>query len=110
MYTCRYLVIKISVNTILHNVSINFYSVSRVAVHVYSVYYRRGPLVCNWSMRFQAKHHYFKKIVGTVNNFKNIEYSLAKRHQALQAYLMQTTTNLFSLSLEFGPGTVYYII
>ena len=58
-------------------------------------------------MRFEAKHHYFKKLVGTINNFKNIGYFLAKRHQALQAYLMQTNRNLFSLSLEIGPGRVY---
>jgi hypothetical protein len=55
-------------------------------------------------MRFEAKHHYFKKLVSTINNFKNIESSLARRHQALQAYLMQTNRSLFKLSLELGPG------
>ncbi|XP_068747232.1 uncharacterized protein [Montipora capricornis] len=66
---------------------------------------RRGPLVRNWVMRFEAKHNYFKKLVDKINNFKNITYSLAKRHQALQAYLLQASAgNFLRNSLEVGPG------
>ena len=64
-------------------------------------------MVRNWAMRFEAKHNYFKKLVDKINNFKNISYSLAKRHQALQAYLLQSTAgNFLRISLEAGPGTV----
>ena len=57
-------------------------------------------------MRFEAKHNYFKKLVDTINNFKNIAYSLARRHQALQAYLLQSSAgNFLRISLEVGPGT-----
>ena len=58
-------------------------------------------------MRFEAKHNYFKKLVDSINNFKNIAYSLARRHQALQAYLLQSSAgNFLRMSLEVGPGTV----
>ena len=63
-------------------------------------------------MRFEAKHNYFKKLVERINNFKNISYSLARRHQALQAYLLQSSTGSFlPMTLDVGPGTsteLYY--
>ncbi|KAM7426608.1 hypothetical protein ABFA07_022132 [Porites harrisoni] len=66
---------------------------------------RRGPLVRNWAMRFEAKHNYFKKLVERINNFKNISYSLARRHQALQAYLLQSSTGSFlRMTVDVGPG------
>lgn len=58
----------------------------------------------NWSMRFEAKHNYFKKLVDKVNNFKNIDYSLARRHQALQAYLLHSGGRFYNISMEKGPG------
>jgi hypothetical protein len=70
-----------------------------------SILYRRGPLVRNWAMRFEAKHSYFKNVAGIVNNFKNIDLSLARRHQALQAYLLQGKLgSLTKPLLEHGPG------
>ena len=63
-------------------------------------------------MRFEAKHNYFKKLVERINNFKNISYSLARRHQAFQAYLLQSSTGSFlRMTLDVGPGTsteLYY--
>ena len=56
-------------------------------------------------MRFEAKHSYFKKLVEKIHNFKNITFSLAKRHQALQAYLLQASAgNFLKMSLEVAPG------
>lgn len=75
-------------------------------VHYPTQIVRRGPLVRNWAMRFEAKHNYFKKLIDCVNNFKNIAFSLARRHQALQAYLLQSSAgNYLRTSLEVGPGT-----
>ena len=72
---------------------------------VLSFSFRRGPLVRNWVMRFEAKHNYFKRLSVKMNNFKNITCSLARRHQALQAYLLQAPGgNFLRLSLEVGPG------
>lgn len=31
-----------------------------------------GPLVHLWTMRFEGKHHFFKRIVQDAQNFKNI--------------------------------------
>jgi len=73
--------------------------------------FRRGPLVRNWVMRFEAKHNYFKKLVDKINNFKNITYSLAKRHQAFQAYLLQASAgNFLRNSLEVGPGMTSWFV
>ena len=64
-------------------------------------------MVRSWAMRFEAKHNYFKKVVEKINNFKNIDFSLAKRHQALQAYLLQTSCGrLFKMAVECGPGNL----
>jgi hypothetical protein len=60
-------------------------------------------------MRFEAKHNYFKKLVGKVNNFKNIDFSLARRHQALQAYILQKSgAGFYKVSMEQGPGWYMY--
>ncbi|CAH3142204.1 unnamed protein product [Pocillopora meandrina] len=74
-------------------------------VHYPNQIIKNGPLVRNWAMRFEAKHNYFKKLVDNINNFKNITYSLAMRHQALQTYRMQSSQgNYLRVSLEIGPG------
>ena len=41
---------------------------------------RFGPLVRHWTMRFEAKHSYFKQLAHSMGNFVNITYSLATRH------------------------------
>nr|XP_047145693.1 uncharacterized protein LOC124818698 [Hydra vulgaris] len=43
-----------------------------------------GPLRHLWCMRFEAKHNYFKCLSRVVSNFKNITYTLSKRHQMRQ--------------------------
>ncbi|XP_058961485.1 uncharacterized protein [Pocillopora verrucosa] len=74
-------------------------------VHYPNQIIKNGPLVRNWAMRFEAKHNYFKKLVDNINNFKNITYSLAMRHQALQTYRMQSSQgNYLRVSLEIGPA------
>ncbi|XP_047126505.1 uncharacterized protein LOC124807880 [Hydra vulgaris] len=55
----------------------------------YMVHYPRqielfGPLRHLWCMRFEAKHNYFKCLSCVVSNFKNITYTLSKRHQMRQ--------------------------
>jgi hypothetical protein len=62
-------------------------------------------------MRFEAKHNYFKRLVGTINNFKNIELSLTRRHQALQTYLLQNRSgDFFRTTLEHGPTGKYRVL
>lgn len=50
-----------------------------------------GPLVGYWTMRFEAKHSFFKRVVRHTNNFRNILLSLATKHQLMSAYHMQET-------------------
>ena len=43
---------------------------------------RLGPLTTSLCMRMEAKNSYFKRIAQQ-SNFKNITFSVAKRHQRL---------------------------
>ncbi len=45
-----------------------------------------GPLVGQWTMRFEGKHSFFKKVVRHINCFKNIPLTLATKHQQMIAY------------------------
>ena len=47
-----------------------------------------GPLRKCWCMRFEAKHHYFSRLMRVVNNFKHVCKTLAERHQMSLAYLL----------------------
>lgn len=49
-----------------------------------------GPLSKVSTIRFEAKHNFFKRIVRNVNNFKNILVSLSTRHQLMEAYYLAT--------------------
>ena len=79
------------------------------AVHavLFSKYYSRfGPLVRHWTMRFEAKHSYFKQLARSMGNFINLPYSLAFRHQEYQCYLNATTKGLHGSvdDIDIGPG------
>lgn len=45
-----------------------------------------GPLVHLWTMRFEGKHRFFKRVVHDTQNFKNVTSTLATRHQHMIAY------------------------
>ncbi|XP_023198103.1 uncharacterized protein LOC111610076 [Xiphophorus maculatus] len=45
-----------------------------------------GPLVALWSMRFEAKHSFFKRVARNIKCFKNVLCSLAERHQYQMAH------------------------
>ena len=63
---------------------------------------RFGPLVRHWTMRFEAKHAYFKSLCQSMGNFINIPYSLGMRHQQYQCYLNSCHSELEQLCV--GPG------
>jgi len=52
-----------------------------------------GPLIRLWTLRFESKHSYFKKVIRSAQNFKNVTYTMSNKHQLLQA--MYTTGSLF---------------
>ena len=53
-----------------------------------------GPLVQCYTLRFEGKHSFFKKVIRHIMNFKNVCRSLAERHQLYQAYLLSQPTYL----------------
>ena len=68
--------------------------------------HRFGPLVRFWTMRYEAKHSYFKKLAQNVGNFINVPWTLATRHQLWQCYHWLNTDTLPHDKPEIGPGTV----
>ena len=57
-----------------------------------------------WCMRFEAKHHYFKRLAQGMNNFKNLPKTLAVRHQRLQCYWLCEEDAYLKPVSETGPG------
>ncbi|KAF7641019.1 hypothetical protein LDENG_00299320, partial [Lucifuga dentata] len=47
---------------------------------------RFGPLVHLWTMRFEGKHRFFKRVVHDTQNFKNVLKTVATRYQHMVAY------------------------
>lgn len=45
-----------------------------------------GPVIKQWSMRYEAFHSYFKKLAVRLNNFKNLPKLLATRYRLKQAF------------------------
>ena len=55
-------------------------------LHYPSLIMQFGPLIRVWTMRFESKHSYFKRCVRSARCFKNVCYTMADRHQLLQAF------------------------
>lgn len=51
-----------------------------------------GPLVHLWTMRFEGKHRFFKRVIHDTQNFKNVLQTLATRHQHMVAYHLSAPT------------------
>lgn len=62
-----------------------------------------GPLLKVWTMRFESKHTFFKRIARVIRNFKNILKSLSMKHELLQCYL-RSGADFKSLVEAFGTS------
>ncbi|XP_073718055.1 uncharacterized protein [Misgurnus anguillicaudatus] len=71
-----------------------------------------GPLVHLWTMRFEGKHRFFKRVVHDTLNFKNVLKTLVTRHQHMMAYHLnapsffkphQQTSNVSSVLVSELP-------
>ncbi len=62
-----------------------------------------GPLKQFWTMRFEARHNFFKQLSHIVCNFKNMCKTMAFRNQMMLCYRL-LTESIFSKNTEFGPG------
>ena len=50
-----------------------------------------GPLVSLWTMRFEVKHSFFKRVVRHTHSFRNILLSLVVKHQFMVAYHLHSS-------------------
>jgi hypothetical protein len=64
-----------------------------------------GPLVHFWTMRFEAKHRFFKRLAHIVCNFKNILKTLSYRHQMFLCCHIMSSKDVVERDLEVGPGS-----
>ena len=61
-----------------------------------------GPLVCSWTMCYEAKLHFFKQ-AAHIGNFKNIAFTLAYCQQHWSCY-ENASSGIVASEPEFGPG------
>lgn len=61
--------------------------------HSAEMWEKFGPLIHLWSMGFEQFHQFFKRVGRVCNNFINLLYMFANKHQLMQAY--QSTGVLF---------------
>ena len=75
--------------------------------HHYMVHYpsqieRLGPLVSSWTMRYESKLSFVKR-VSHQSNFKNVCKTIAKKHQLWMCYQLLKEPHLLTPSLTFSP-------
>lgn len=58
-----------------------------------------GPLSDVWTMRFEGKHKFFKKLIRESQNFRNVALTLAVKHQRMMAYHLDSSS-FFRPSVE----------
>ena len=64
-----------------------------------------GPLVRYWTMWFEAKHCFFKRLGHIVCNFRNILKTLSYTQQMYFCYNMISAKDLVTRDQEVGPGS-----
>lgn len=70
--------------------------------HYPDLYLRLGPLIYLWTMAFEHRHQFFKRVAKVCNNFINLGKLLAKKYLLLQAY--QNMGPLFPDRPVFGDA------
>ena len=63
------------------------------------------PLVHFWTMRFEAKHRFFKRLGHIVCNYRNILKTLCQRQQMFLCYNLMSGKDLTERDVEVGPGS-----
>ena len=76
-------------------------------IHYPTIIRKFGPIIHLWTLRFEAKHSYFKELIHQSKNIKNICFTLAKRHQLFQCYHYTSLFNfLQSDEVRESKGTL----
>ncbi len=68
-----------------------------------------GPLINYWTMRFEAKHRFFKRLGHIVCNYRNILKTLAECQQMFLCYNLMCGKDLSERDVEIGPGSATMI-
>ncbi|KAJ8017622.1 hypothetical protein HOLleu_44835 [Holothuria leucospilota] len=66
-----------------------------------------GPLVHNWTLRFEGKHNYFKEISRPTKNRINLCKTLAERHEHMQACFRTRSTFLNDEFISHSNSDMY---
>lgn len=59
-----------------------------------------------WTMRFEAKHSFFERVVRHTHSFRNILLSLSMKHQLMVAYNEHDPSVVKSILQVTQPSTV----
>jgi len=76
-------------------------------MHYPALIMQYGPLIRLWTLRFESKHSYFKRCARYALNFKNICFTMADRHQLLQAF--KYSGSFFGSSLQLGRSMLFQL-
>lgn len=71
-------------------------------IHYPSQIYKFGPLIYSWTMRFESKLRVLKR-ASRHGNYKNICWTVAKRHQHLLCYYLNCREPFLCKEIEIGP-------
>ncbi len=63
-----------------------------------------GPLCDVWTMRFEGKHKFFKKVIRDAQNYRNVALTLAVKHQKAVSYHLDSSS-FFKPSVEMEKVT-----
>ena len=69
-----------------------------------------GPLQHFWTMRFEAKHRFFKRLGHIVCNYRNILKTLCNRQQMFLCYNLMSGKDLVERDVEIGPGSSELVV
>ena len=72
-------------------------------IHYSRIVRNSGPLLGMMVMRYEAKHNFAKRLAHVICNFKNISYSVCKRHQMAHALKWMTLSPMKGCA-EVGTG------
>lgn len=77
----------------------NYEKVSKKTSRLLFLKNRYGPLKHHWTMQYESKHSYFKRLANCLGNY-NICHTLSIRHEQLQCYIRMDD----SIDMDVGPG------
>ena len=58
----------------------------------------------HWTIRYEARHSYCKKLAKNIGSYINISWTLANRHQLLQCYYQTSQDSLLNDTMDIGPA------